>query len=45
MNNDSTKQTNQERTRRAVIPQHQDGRQERDHSINTPVPPPPKKDK
>lgn len=45
MNNDSSKQTNQEKIRTAVMPQHQSDEQQRDHSINTPVPPPPKKNK
>lgn len=46
MNNDSTKQTIQtskETVRTAVMPQHQSGEQQRDHSISTPIPAPPKK--
>ena len=47
MSNDSSKQqsaqADQERVRTAVMPQHQSGEQQRDHSINTPVPPPGKK--
>lgn len=47
MNNNSTKQSplpDQEGVRRAVVPTNPNQEQRKDHSMSTPVPPPPKRD-